>query len=287
MKNTEKIPAQSQQRKPGLESEMKPKPQYDRDDYWTNRKLRDKVALITGGDSGIGRAVAVLYAKEGAKVAFVYLDEHQDAEETKRLVEERGGKCLLIAGDIASENFCQQAIQKTIDEFGRLDILINNAAVQYAEDTQTLEDIDSARLGRVFSTNIFSMFYLTKAALPYLREGSSIINTTSINAYKGNEYLLSYTTTKGAILAFTRSLAQSLLAKGIRVNAVAPGPIWTPLIVDTMNPEQVASFGKQVPMQRAGQPVEVATSYVFLASDDASYFSGQVLHPNGGVVVNA
>jgi NAD(P)-dependent dehydrogenase (short-subunit alcohol dehydrogenase family) len=287
MKSTEKIPAQSQDRKPGLESEMTPKPQYDRDNYWANRKLRDKVALITGGDSGIGRSVAVLYAKEGAKVAIVYLDEHQDAEETKRLVEERGGKCLLIAGDIASENFCQEAIQKTIDEFGKLDILINNAAIQYAEDTQTLEDIDSARLGRVFGTNIFSMFYLTKAALPYLREGSSIINTTSINAYKGNEYLLSYTTTKGAILAFTRSLAQSLLAKGIRVNAVAPGPIWTPLIVDTMNPEQVANFGKQVPMQRAGQPVEVATSYVFLASDDASYFSGQVLHPNGGVIVNA
>ncbi|MGL5834448.1 MAG: SDR family oxidoreductase, partial [Waterburya sp.] len=190
-------------------------------------------------------------------------------------------------GDIAGENFCQAAIQKTIDEFGKLDILINNAAVQYAEDTQTLEDIDSARLGEVFSTNIFSMFYLTKAALPHLGEGSSIINTTSINAYKGNEYLLSYTTTKGAILAFTRSLAQSLLAKGIRVNAVAPGPIWTPLIVDTMDPDQVASFGQEVPMQRAGQPVEVATSYVFLASDDASYFAGQVLHPNGGVVVNA
>jgi NAD(P)-dependent dehydrogenase (short-subunit alcohol dehydrogenase family) len=287
MQNTEKFPAQSQDRKPGLESEMKPKPQYDRDDYWTGRKLRDKVALITGGDSGIGRSIAVLYAKEGAKVAISYLDEHQDAEETKRLVEERGGKCLLIAGDIGSEKFCQTAIQQTIDEYGKLDILINNAAVQYAEDTQTLEDIDSARLGRVFSTNIFSMFYLTKAALPYLKEGSSIINTTSINAYKGNEYLLSYTTTKGAILAFTRSLSQSLLAKGIRVNAVAPGPIWTPLIVDTMEPEQVASFGKQVPMQRAGQPVEVATSYVFLASDDASYFSGQVLHPNGGVVVNA
>lgn len=287
MTNTEKIPAQSQDKKPGLESEMNPKPQYDRDDYWTNRKLRDKVALITGGDSGIGRSIAVLYAKEGAKVAIVYLDEHQDAAETKRLVEERGGKCLLIAGDIASENFCQEAVQKTIDEFGKLDILINNAAVQYAENTQTLEDIDAARLGKVFSTNIFSMFYFTKAALPYLKEGSSIINTTSINAYKGNEYLLSYTTTKGAILAFTRSLAQSLLAKGIRVNAVAPGPIWTPLIVDTMEPEQVANFGKQVPMQRAGQPVEVATFYVFLASDDASYFAGQVLHPNGGVVVNA
>jgi NAD(P)-dependent dehydrogenase (short-subunit alcohol dehydrogenase family) len=287
MKNTEKIAAQSQDRKPGLESEMQPKPQYDRDDYWANRKLQDKVALITGGDSGIGRSVAVLYAKEGANVAIAYLDEHQDAEETKLLVEERGGKCLLIAGDIASEKFCQEAIQKTIDEFGKLDILINNAAIQYAENSQTLEDIDSARLGRVFGTNIFSMFYLTKAALPYLREGSSIINTTSINAYKGNEYLLSYTTTKGAILAFTRSLAQSLLKKGIRVNAVAPGPIWTPLIVDTMDSEKLANFGNQVPMQRAGQPVEVATSYVFLASDDASYFSGQVLHPNGGVIVNA
>lgn len=287
MTTTGEIPAQSQDRKPGLESEMIPKPQYDRDNYWASRKLQNKVALITGGDSGIGRSVAVLYSKEGADVAIVYLDEHEDAQETKRLVEERGRKCLLIAGDIGNEKFCQEAVQKTVDEFGKLDILINNAAIQYAEDTQTLEDIDSARLGRVFSTNIFSMFYLTKAALPHLQKGSSIINTTSINAYKGNESLLSYTTTKGAILAFTRSLAQSLLEKGIRVNAVAPGPIWTPLIVDTMEPEKVANFGKQVPMQRAGQPVEVATSYVFLASEDASYFSGQVLHPNGGMVVNA
>jgi NAD(P)-dependent dehydrogenase (short-subunit alcohol dehydrogenase family) len=287
MTSTEKIPAQSQDTKPGLESKMDPKPQYDRDDYWTNRKLRDKVALITGGDSGIGRSIAILYAKEGAHVAIVYLDEHQDALETKRLVEDRGRKCLLIAGDITNEKFCQKAVQQTVEEFGKLDILINNAAVQYAEDTQTLEDIDSARLGKVFATNIFSMFYFTKAALPHLPEGSSIINTTSINAYKGHDYLLSYTTTKGAILAFTRSLSQSLLEKGIRVNAVAPGPIWTPLIVDTMQPEQVANFGKQVPMQRAGQPVEVATSYVFLASKDASYFSGQVLHPNGGVIVNA
>jgi len=265
MTTSRQIPAQSQDRKPGLESEMKPKPQYDRDDYWANRKLQDKVALITGGDSGIGRSVAILYAKEGADVAIIYLDEHEDAQETKRLVEERGRKCLLVAGDIASEKFCQEAVQRTVDEFGRLDILINNAAIQYAEDTQTLEDIDSARLGRVFSTNIFSMFYFTKAALPHLREGSSIINTTSINAYKGNESLLSYSTTKGAILAFTRSLAQSLLKKGIRVNAVAPGPIWTPLIVDTMEPEKVANLGKQVPMQRAGQPVEVATSYCVLS----------------------
>jgi NAD(P)-dependent dehydrogenase (short-subunit alcohol dehydrogenase family) len=283
----ETIPAQSQDRKPGLESEMRPKPQYDRDDYVGVGKLQGKVALITGGDSGIGRSVAVLYAKEGADVAIVYLDEHEDAKETKRLVEELEQKCLLIPGDIGNEKFCQEAIQKTVEKFGKLDILINNAAVQYAEDTQTLEDIDSARLGRVFSTNIFSMFYMTKAALPHLKEGSSIINTTSINAYKGNEQLLSYTTSKGAILAFTRSLAQSLLKKGIRVNAVAPGPIWTPLIVDSFDEDKVKNFGKQVPMQRAGQPVEVATSYVFLASNDASYFSGQVLHPNGGVIVNA
>jgi NAD(P)-dependent dehydrogenase (short-subunit alcohol dehydrogenase family) len=266
---------------------MRPKPQYDRDDYVGVGKLQGKVALITGGDSGIGRSVAVLYAKEGADVAIVYLDEHEDAKETKRLVEELEQKCLLIPGDIGNEKFCQEAIQKTVEKFGKLDILINNAAVQYAEDTQTLEDIDSARLGRVFSTNIFSMFYMTKAALPHLKEGSSIINTTSINAYKGNEQLLSYTTSKGAILAFTRSLAQSLLKKGIRVNAVAPGPIWTPLIVDSFDEDKVKNFGKQVPMQRAGQPVEVATSYVFLASNDASYFSGQVLHPNGGVIVNA
>jgi NAD(P)-dependent dehydrogenase (short-subunit alcohol dehydrogenase family) len=284
---TGEIPAQSQQRKPGLESEMRPQPQYDRDDYRGSDKLQGKVALITGGDSGIGRSVAVLYAKEGADIAIVYFDEHEDAQETKRLVEERGQKCITIAGDIGSEKFCQEAVQKTIDEFGKLDILVNNAAVQYSEDTQTLEDIDSARLGRVFSTNIFSMFYFTKAAIPHLQEGSSIINTTSINAYKGNEQLLSYTTTKGAILAFTRSLSQSLLEKGIRVNAVAPGPIWTPLIVDSFDEDKVKGFGKQVPMQRPGQPVEVATSYVFLASDDASYFSGQVLHPNGGVVVNA
>ncbi|BAY84497.1 short-chain dehydrogenase/reductase SDR [Calothrix parasitica NIES-267] len=281
------IPAQSQDRQPGLESEMNPQPQYDRESYRGSEKLKGKVALITGGDSGIGRSVAVLYAKEGADVAIVYLDEHQDAQKTKELVEAEGRKCLLLPGDISNEQFCHETVQKTVEQLGKLDILVNNAAEQYMENPETLEDIDSGRLGSIFSTNIFSMFYLCKAAIPHLKEGSSIINTTSINAYKGNAPLLSYSTTKGAILAFTRSLSQSLLKKGIRVNGVAPGPIWTPFIPDAFPAEQVEGFGKQVPMQRPGQPVEVATSFVFLASDDSSYFAGQILHPNGGVVVGA
>jgi NAD(P)-dependent dehydrogenase (short-subunit alcohol dehydrogenase family) len=285
--SADQIPAQSQDRKPALESEMTPAPQYDRDSYQGSDKLVDKVALITGGDSGIGRSVAVLYAKEGADVAIVYLDEHEDAQKTQQLVEAQGRKCLLIPGDISSEKFCQEAVAKTVKQLGKLDILVNNAAEQYMEDAETLEDIDSARLGSIFSTNIFAMFYFCKAAIPHLQEGSSIINTTSINAYKGNASLLSYSTTKGAILAFTRSLSQSLLKKGIRVNGVAPGPIWTPFIPDAFPPEKVEGFGKQVPMQRPGQPVEVATSFVFLASEDSSYFAGQVLHPNGGAVVNA
>ncbi|WP_414621324.1 SDR family oxidoreductase [Calothrix sp. CCY 0018] len=283
----DKIPAQSQDRQPALESEMNPKPQYDRESYRGSDKLKGKVALITGGDSGIGRSVAVLYAKEGADVAIVYLNEDQDAQKTKELVEAEGRKCLLLPGDISNEKFCSEVVQKTVEQLGKLDILVNNAAEQYMENPETLEDIDSARLGSIFSTNIFSMFYLCKAAIPHLKEGSSIINTTSINAYKGNAPLLSYSTTKGAILAFTRSLSQSLLKKGIRVNGVAPGPIWTPFIPDAFPAEQVEGFGKQVPMQRPGQPVEVATSFVFLASDDSSYFAGQVLHPNGGVVVGA
>lgn len=285
--SADQIPAQSQERQPALESEMNPQPVYDRETYQGSEKLKGKVALITGGDSGIGRSVAILYAKEGADVAIVYLDEHEDAEKTKKLVEQQGQKCLLIAGDISSEKFCQEAVKKTVETLGKLDILVNNAAEQYLEDSTTLEDIDSARLGSIFSTNIFSMFYLTKAALPHLKEGSSIINTTSINAYKGNAALLSYSTTKGAILAFTRSLSQSLLKKGIRVNGVAPGPIWTPFIPDAFDAEQVEGFGNQVPMKRPGQPVEVATAFVFLASEDSSYYAGQVLHPNGGVVVGA
>ncbi|MBV6623173.1 MAG: SDR family oxidoreductase [Rivularia sp. (in: Bacteria)] len=285
--SADKIPAQSQDRQPGLESEMNPQPQYDRESYRGSDKLKGKVALITGGDSGIGRSVAVLYAKEGADVAIVYLDEHQDAQKTKELVEAEGQKCLLLPGDISNEQFCHETVQKTVEQLGKLDILVNNAAEQYMENPETLKDIDSGRLGSIFSTNIFSMFYLCKAAIPHLKEGSSIINTTSINAYKGNAPLLSYSTTKGAILAFTRSLSQSLLKKGIRVNGVAPGPIWTPFIPDAFPAEQVEGFGKQVPMQRPGQPVEVATSFVFLASDDSSYFAGQILHPNGGVVVGA
>ncbi|EAW33542.1 SDR family oxidoreductase [Lyngbya sp. PCC 8106] len=280
-----KIPSQSQDRQPALESEMTPRPQYDDPNYKGSGKLQDKVALITGGDSGIGRSVAVYYAKEGADVAIVYLDETNDAQETQKAVESVGRRCLLIEGDIRNETFCHEAVQKTIDEFGKLNILVNNAAEQYYEPS--IEDIDSARLGSIFATNIFSMFYFTKAAMPHLKEGSTIINTTSINAYKGNASLLSYSTTKGAILAFTRSLSQPLIEKGIRVNGVAPGPIWTPFIPDAFGGDDVSNFGKQVPMQRPGQPKEVAPCFVFLASEDSSYMAGQVLHPNGGVVVGA
>ncbi|MBW4555274.1 MAG: SDR family oxidoreductase [Trichormus sp. ATA11-4-KO1] len=273
-----------QQEPPGKESEMKPKPQADDAQYRGSGKLQDKVALITGGDSGIGRAVAIAFAKEGADVAIVYLKEHDDAKETKHLVEKQGRRAVTIAGDITDETFCQQSVQQTVDEFGKLDILINNAAEQHPK--QSIEEISKEQLERTFRTNIFSMFYLTKAAMKYLKEGSSIINSTSVTAYKGNPQLLDYSSTKGAIVAFTRSLSQNLVSKGIRVNAVAPGPIWTPLIPSTFPADKVATFGKQVPMQRPGQPEEVAPSYVFLASDDASYMSGQVLHPNGGEVIN-
>ena len=283
--SADQIPAQAQDKQPAHEHEMTPSPIYDRDSYKGSEKLKGKVALITGGDSGIGRSVAVLYAKEGADVAISYLDEQKDAEKTKAEVEAQGQKCLLLPGDISNEIFCQEVVQKTVDEFGTLDILVSNAAEQYLEDDW--EGIDAARLGSIFSSNVFPMFYFTKAALPYLKEGSSIIITTSINAYKGNGPLLSYSTTKGANLAFLRSLSQRVLEKGIRVNGVAPGPIWTPFIPDAFPAEKVEGFGKQVPMKRPGQPVEVATCFVFLASEDASYMTGQVLHPNGGVVVGA
>jgi NAD(P)-dependent dehydrogenase (short-subunit alcohol dehydrogenase family) len=278
-------PPQHQDHQPGIESEMTPRPKADDSKYQGSNKLRDKVALITGGDSGIGRAVSIFFAKEGADVAIMYLNEHDDANETKRLVEEQGRKCLTIPGDIGDENFCQQAVENTVKELGKLDILVNNAAEQHPQES--IEDITAEQLERTFRTNIFSMFFLTKAALKHLKEGSAIINTTSVTAYKGNQQLLDYSSTKGAIVAFTRSLSKSLVEKGIRVNGVAPGPIWTPLIPATFPEEKVASFGKQVPMQRAGQPEEVAPSYVFLASDDSSYMSGQILHPNGGDVVNA
>jgi NAD(P)-dependent dehydrogenase (short-subunit alcohol dehydrogenase family) len=240
--------------------------------------------LITGGDSGIGRSVAILYAREGADVAIVYLNEDTDARETKKLVELEGRKCLTIAGDIGDEQFCKQAVDETIKTFGHLDILVNNAAEQHPQES--IENISAEQLERTFRTNIFSMFFLTKAALPHLKEGSVIINTTSVTAYKGSPQLLDYSATKGAIVAFTRSLSQGLVEKGIRVNGVAPGPIWTPLIPSTFPAEKVESFGAQVPMQRAGQPEEVAPSYVFLASDDSTYMTGQILHPNGGSVIN-
>ncbi|GAB4202416.1 MAG: SDR family oxidoreductase [Coleofasciculaceae cyanobacterium] len=278
-------PPQHQNQQPGIEAEMTPKPKSQDSKYRAADKLEGKVALITGGDSGIGRSVAILYAREGADVAIVYLNEDGDAEETKRLVEAEGKRCLTIKGDIGDEQFCQQAVQQTVKELGHLDILVNNAAEQHPQES--IENISAEQLERTFRTNIFSMFFLTKAALPHLKEGSSIINTTSVTAYKGNPQLLDYSSTKGAIVAFTRSLSQSLVEKGIRVNGVAPGPIWTPLIPSTFPEDKVKNFGKQVPMQRAGQPEEVAPSYVFLASDDSSYMSGQILHPNGGEVVNA
>lgn len=277
-------PPQEQEQQPGRESQMTPQPKADDSRYRGSGKLQDKVALITGGDSGIGRAVAIVFAKEGADVAILYLNEHDDAKETKRLVEEQGRKAFAIAGDIGDESFCQQAVQQTVDELGKLDILVNNAAEQHPQES--IEDISAEQLERTFRTNIFSMFFLTKAAMKHLKEGSAIINTTSVTAYQGNPQLLDYSSTKGAIVAFTRSLSKALVEKGIRVNGVAPGPIWTPLIPSTFPEEKVESFGAQVPMKRAGQPEEVAPSYVFLASDDASYISGQILHPNGGTVIN-
>jgi NAD(P)-dependent dehydrogenase (short-subunit alcohol dehydrogenase family) len=282
--STELQPPQKQNEQPGHESQMTPIPQAEDEKYQGSGKLKDKIALITGGDSGIGRAVAIAYAKEGADVAIVYLNEHEDAERTKETVEKLGQRCLTLAGDIGDEAFCQQAVEKTVAQLGHLDILVNNAAEQHPQET--IENISAEQLERTFRTNIFSMFFLTKAALPYLKEGSAIVNTTSVTAYQGNPQLIDYSSTKGAIVAFTRSLAKALVEKGIRVNGVAPGPIWTPLIPATFPDEKVSTFGAQVPMKRPGQPEEVAPSYVFLASDDSSYFSGQILHPNGGVVVN-
>jgi NAD(P)-dependent dehydrogenase (short-subunit alcohol dehydrogenase family) len=277
-------PPQHQDRQPGLESDMAPRPRAEDRDYRGSGKLQGKVALITGGDSGIGRAVAIAFAKEGADVAIMYLNEHGDARETKAHVEKEGRRCVAIAGEVGDERFCQQAVQDTVRELGRLDVLVNNAAEQHPQES--LEKITSEQLERTFRTNIFSYFYMTKAALGHLGHGSAIINTTSVTAYRGSPHLLDYAATKGAIVSFTRSLAKALVGRGIRVNGVAPGPIWTPLIPATFPAERVANFGADVPMQRAGQPEEVAPSYVFLASDDASYMTGQILHPNGGEIVN-
>ncbi len=274
---------QQEQEMPGSEAQMTPKPVAERPKQ--DQKLQNKTALITGGDSGIGRAVALLFAQEGADVAISYLNEHEDAEKVKQIVEgEHGRKCLLLPGNIRETSYCNQIVDDTIKEFGKLDILVNNAATQ--TEQKTLEDINDEQLLETFETNIFSMFRITRAALPHLKEGASIINTTSVTAYRGSAELIDYSATKGAIVTFTRSLAQNLAAKKIRVNGVAPGPIWTPLIVASFDGEKVASFGSDVPLQRAGEPAEVAPSFLFLASDDASYMTGQVLHPNGGEIIN-
>lgn len=277
-------PRQHQDRQPGLQPAMTPKPRAEMADYQGAGKLRDRVAIVTGGDSGIGRAVAIGYAKEGADVVVVYLNEHDDAEETRRHVEAAGGRCVLVSGDVGDEAFCRRVVDETMAKFGRLDVVVNNAGEQHPQDS--LADIGADQLERTFRTNVFAQFFLTKAALPYLKPGAAIVNTTSITAYKGNPKLLDYSATKGAITAFTRSLSQSLADKGIRVNAVAPGPIWTPLIPSTFSAEQVEKFGSSQPLGRVGQPDEVAPAFIFLAADDSSYMSGQVLHPNGGEVVN-
>lgn len=285
-KSQPSFPPQHQDRHPGVEKEMHPAPLTRAEWYKGSGKLKDKVALITGGDSGIGRSVAILFAREGADVVLAYYDEHDDAKDTQDMVEEEGRKCLLFSGDLSVSSICKQAVDKTVQEFGRLDILVNNSAVQYAKND--LGEITDEQLEKTFRTNIFSFFYMTREALLYLPEQKGvIINSASVTAYKGNVALMDYASTKGAIITFTRSLSQKLAPRGIRVNAVAPGPIWTPLIPSSFPPEKVAEFGKNVPLGRAGHPEEVAPSYVFLASRDSSYITGQVIHPNGGEMVGS
>lgn len=277
-------PPQKQQKQPGVEKEMRPRPKAEDHTQRPSGKLEGRVAIVTGGDSGIGRAVAILFAKEGADICVGYLNEHEDAQETRRRVERHGRRCLLMAGDVGSEKFCRKIVERAVKELGKLDIVINNAAEQHPQEN--LEDITEEQLERTFRTNIFSQFFLTKAALKHLKKGAAIVNTTSVTAYRGSWHLLDYSSTKGAIVAFTRSLSKNLAKRGIRVNAVAPGPVWTPLIPSTFKKKKVESFGGDVPLGRPGEPEEIAPSFLFLASDDASYMTGQVLHPNGGEVIN-
>jgi NAD(P)-dependent dehydrogenase (short-subunit alcohol dehydrogenase family) len=273
------------QPKPGIEKKMSPRPIYDDPSRPVTNKLQGKVALITGGDSGIGRAVAILFAKEGAEIAIAYLNEHADAKETRDVIEKTYYKsCQLIPGDLGKEKHCRDVIRKVIKKYGHIDILVNNAGVHF--ENKDLQDLKTAQLRKTFETNIYSFIWITQSALPYMREGSSIINTSSVTAYRGSPALMDYAATKGAIVSFTRSLAANLVKKGIRVNGVAPGPVWTPLIPSTLPAKKAAQHGSDAPMGRAGEPVEIAPCYLFLASGDASYISGQFLHPNGGEIVN-
>lgn len=278
------FPAQHQDQQPGLESIMNPKPIAEDAAYLGSAKLKGKVAIISGGDSGIGRAVSIAYAKEGADVVIAHLNEHDDANETKTRIEQLGQRCLVVAGDIGDEDFCQEIINQTIQAFGKIEILVNNAGEQHPQTS--LLEVTTAQLERTFRTNIFSYFFLTKATLPHLKSGSVIINTASITAYEGHDQLIDYSASKGAVVSFTRSLSESLCKSGIRVNGVAPGPIWTPLIPSSFQADHVATFGSTTPMKRAGQPKELAPAYVFLASEDSSYMSGQILHINGGTIVS-
>ena len=279
------FPKQHQDYQPGLEHKMAPSPIYDSPLYnKPNDKLKDKVAIISGGDSGIGRAVSIAFAKSGCDISIIYYNEDDDAMVTKKKVEDEGRKCLLIKGDIKESKFCKEAIESTLKEYKKINILINNSAVQYTQ--QNLTDIDDDQFDKTFKTNVYGAFYLTKAVLPHLKCGDSIINTTSVVSYHGHETLLDYSMTKGALTTFTRSLSMQLATKGIRVNAVAPGPIWTPLIPSSFDEQEVAKFGSNNPMKRAGQPVECSGAYVFLASDESSFITGQTIHVNGGEIVN-
>lgn len=278
MSKPSKFPEQSQPKQPGDEHEMSPTPEIIRKSYKGSNKLQDQIALITGGDSGIGRAVAVHFAREGANIAIVYLEEQEDAQETKKMVEEEGRSCVLLQGDIKDPEFCKTLVSQTIEEYKKIDILVNNAAKQFPQDS--IEAISQEQLTETFETNIFSMFQITKEVVPHLKEGAHILNTTSVTGFRGSGHLLDYSSTKGAITSFTRSLAKNLAKKKIYVNAIAPGPIWTPLIPSTF--DKVSEFGSDTPLGRAGQPSEVAPAYVFLASEDSSYITGQVIHINGG-----
>ncbi len=284
MSKTMTAPRNKQSRQPGQEHEMHPQPEYIKSSYRGSGKLYGKSVLVTGGDSGIGRAVCVHFAREGADIAIVYLDEDKDAEETQRLIEAEGRKCYLIKGDVRSSAFCKKAVGRAVKALGGLNILVNNAAMQQPQED--IRDIKDKQLEDTFKTNIFAQFHFSSAALDHLKSGDCIINTASVTAYRPSPTLLDYSSTKGAIVAFTRSLASNLAEKKIRVNAVAPGPVWTPLIVSTFDEDKIKSFGKDVPMKRPGQPSELGPAYVFLASEDASYVTGQVIHVNGGEVIN-